>query len=250
MGLHSDGGSGAGWRLRVYTDAGEARGRFYGSLDDVSHPHVTGEPARDPERSRVEAAARARVKVNLYCASNRLNRLATLTYGPPFCTDPRQLRTDLGEFFRGLRRTLGGAALPYLWVPEYHADKQRFHAHFAVGRFVHYMKIRANWPHGFVSIKLLGNLPAGTTSLGEARAGARYLTKYVTKAFDLARFGLHRYEVAQGFQPAYRMVEGRDRRSALAKAVEILGPDIEHEWYSEGIPDWGGPPAMTATWRG
>jgi hypothetical protein len=249
MGLQFGAGK-PGWRLRVYTEAGEASGRFYGSLDDASHPHVTGEPARDPERSRREAAARARRKLNLYAASNRLNRLATLTYAPPFCTDPMQLRSELGGFFRGLRASLGDKPFPYLWVPEYHADQERFHAHFAVGRFVHYKVIRANWPHGFVSIKLLGNPPAGTTSLGEARAAARYLSKYVSKSFDWARMGLHRYEVAQHFQPPFRIVEGRTRPEVLAKAVEILGPNIEHEWYSEGTPEWGGPPAMKAIWRG
>jgi hypothetical protein len=71
----------------------------------------------NPERSWQEAARRARGRLRRYCAANRLNRLGTLTYGPPFCTDAAQVRQDLGVFFRGLRESLGGDPFPYAWCP-------------------------------------------------------------------------------------------------------------------------------------
>ena len=69
-------------------------------------------------------------------AANRLNRLGTLTYAGEGCFDPLQLRVDLGEFFRGLRRELGGSPFPYVWVPEWHPGGHGLHVHFAVGRYV------------------------------------------------------------------------------------------------------------------
>ncbi len=44
--------------------------------------------------------------------------------------------------------------------------------------------IERAWGHGFVHIKLLSDLPVGSTSLPEARRAAGYLSKYVSKSFD------------------------------------------------------------------
>jgi len=160
----------AGWLLSLYPAAAEAGGTLVYS-HRKSFPGRRG-AAQDGERSRLEAARRARGKLRRYCAANGLNRLGTLTYAPPFCTDPHQVRADVAVFFRGLRAGLGGKALPYVWVPELHADGQRFHVHFAVGRFVARGLIESVWGHGFVHIKLLGDLPVGSGRLGEARAAA------------------------------------------------------------------------------
>ncbi len=51
-------------------------------------------------------------------------------------------------------------------------------------------------------IKLIGDLPVGSGALEEARLAAGYLAKYVSKSIGDERVPrLHRYEVAQGFQP-------------------------------------------------
>ena len=97
---------------------------------------VGGGPATDPERSQQEAARRARAKLRRYAAANRLNRLGTLTYAGEGCSIMRQLRVDVAEFFRGLRRRAGGEPLPYVWVPEWHPGGHGLHVHFAVGRYV------------------------------------------------------------------------------------------------------------------
>ena len=109
-------------------------------------------------------------------------------------------------------------AFPYLWVPQWHPGGHGLHAHFAVGRFVPRRLIERSWGHGFVHIKLLDGLPVGSGTLGEARLAARYLARYVGRDVEEERrlAGLHRYEVAQGFQPAKiecygGLGRGRDR---------------------------------------
>ena len=124
----------------------------------------------DPERSQQEAARRARAKLRRYCAANRLNRFATLTYAGAGCFDPR---SDVAEFFRGLRRELGGDPLPYAWTSEWHPGGHGLHVHFAVGRYVGYRLIRGVWGRGRTHIKLIGDLPVGSGALAEARQAAR-----------------------------------------------------------------------------
>ena len=78
-------------------------------------------------------ARRARSKLRRYCAANGLTRLATLTYAGEGVHDPVLLRRDLAVFFRTLRTALGGKALPYVWVPEWHKTDHGLHVHFAFG---------------------------------------------------------------------------------------------------------------------
>jgi hypothetical protein len=237
----------ARWRLLVYPDAVEASGCFLASRPASRGFRVGG---ADPERSRREASRRARGQVRRYCASNRLNRLGTLTYRGEGCHDPGQLRADVGLFFRRLRDGLGGSPLPYLWVGEWHPGGHGLHVHFAVGRFVPRSHIDAAWGHGFISIKLLGDLPGGSRNLEESRRAARYLSKYVSKTLDGASPGLHRYEVAQGFQPARVAVEGPTAGAVLDLASASFGSRPETVWFSSDDPDWAAPPAVWAQWRG
>lgn len=119
-----------------------------------------------------------------------------------------QVRADLGAFWRSLRTLLGGAPLPYLWVPEWHKSGHGLHAHFAVGQFVPRSLIEQAWGRGFVHIKRLSDLPVGTTRRDEARVAARYLSKYVTKTFEEDLDGLHRFDVAQGSGPRCNALKG------------------------------------------
>ena len=148
--------------------------------------YVAAGQAGDPKRAQDEAARRARRTLRRYAASNRLNHLGTLTYGPPRCTDPRLVRQHAGEFFRALRTALGGKPFPYIWVPELHKDGEHFHLHFAVGKYVRRSRIAEAWGRGFVHIKLLGDLPVGSGAVEEARRAAGYLSKYVSKASSTA----------------------------------------------------------------
>jgi hypothetical protein len=234
----------AGWFLTLYPGAGEAGGSFR-----YSRPVQPAPGGGDPTRAREEAARRAGAKVRRYCAEHRLNRLGTLTYAGAGCHDPRELRRDVAQFFRALRTLLGGEPLPYVWVPEWHKSDHGLHVHFAVGRFVPRRLIERAWGRGFVHIKLLGQLPAGSTPRDEARQAARYLSKYVRKSFDARRVpGLHRYEVAQGFQPVQMRLHGRTFDEVVDQAVEVMGGDPDTVWTSEETPGWQGPPSVWASW--
>ena len=106
-----------------------------------------------------------------------MNRLGTLTYRPPGCHDPKAIRADLGVFFRRLRDLTGGRAFPYVWVPEWHKSDHGMHAHFAVGQFIPRGLIEEAWGHGFVHIKLLGDLPVGSGRHAEARKAGVILSR-------------------------------------------------------------------------
>jgi hypothetical protein len=185
-----------------------------------------------------------------YSVANRLNRLGTLTYGPPFCRDPRQLRNDVASFFVRLRVSLGGATFPYLWVPELHKDRERWHVHFLVGRWIAREPIEAAWRgRGFVHIKLLGDLPARSSGTAEARVAAKYASKYVAKDVE-SLGGLHRYEVAQGFQPERFPLGAKSDDEARDLLVRdwFSGEEPEVSWRSADKAEHIGPPMLWYQW--
>ena len=236
-----------GWLLNLYQDAGEAGGCFVSSKPRGSDPGFLSE--FDPERSRSEAARRARARLRRYCTANRLNRLGTLTYAGEGLHDPLRLRKNVGDFFRKLRIGLD-SELPYVWVPEWHKTGHGLHVHFAVGRYVPRGLIDESWGRGFVHIKLLSDLPVGSGSLEESRRAAGYLSKYVTKSFveDERIPGLHRYDVGQGFKPRSIRVHGDSEQAVISKASRLMGsPPIKY-WSSREVENWKGAPALWLAW--
>lgn len=174
-----------------------------------------------------------------------------MTYRGVGCHDQWALRRDVAAFFRLLRAETGGAPLPYLWVAEWHKSGHGLHVHFAVGRFIRRRVIEACWPHGFVHIKLLGDLPVGSTAVDEARMAARYLAKYVGKDLAVGEArpaGLHRYEVAQGFQPDRLIIEGPTLDVVLALAERRMGAPPSKVVTSADIDDYDGFPWVWAAW--
>ena len=242
-GTKLDTGPKAGWAFTLYPEAAEGGGSFRSA---ATRPWGA---SPDPGDSQADAARRARAKIRRYCAANRLNRLGTLTYAGAGCHEPVVLRADLAEFFRRLRTSVGDP-FPYLWAPEWHPGGHGLHAHFAVGRWIAQGAIKQAWGRGHVHITLLGDLPVGSGTLGEARLAARYLAKYVGK--DLAAggqpSGLHRYEVAQGFQPHGVPIAGDTVIEVLDWAELYMGAPPERVWRSQEQNDWGGPPAVWASW--
>jgi hypothetical protein len=131
---------------------------------------------------------------------------------------------DLAEFFRGLRRELGAKPLPYAWAPEWHPGGHGLHVHFAVGRYVRQRLIAEVWGRGIGHIKLIEDLPVGFGALEEARVAAGYLAKYVSKSIGDERVPrLHRYEVAQGFQPEKVALRADSEQAVVAEASERMG---------------------------
>lgn len=231
------------WETTLFRDAGEAVVVFH----SARHARATGGDP-DPEDAKRVAARRARTSIRRYCAANRLNRFGTLTYAGSGCHDPLALRRDVARFFRQLRRCLAVRAMPYLWTSEWHKTDHGLHVHFAVGQFVRRSLIEEAWPHGFVHIKLLGNLPYSATSLEQARVAARYLAKYVAKSLDGQAPRLHRYEVAQGFAPRRETVRGVTADEGHAWATDTMGrkPDYVTQWRE--WREYHGPPMVLMSW--
>jgi hypothetical protein len=238
-----------GWHLTLYPDAREAAGIFRTTVDFRVNRHDLRGESLDPERSKFVAGSRACTKMRRFIVANGLNRLGTLTYAGEGCHDPVKLRQHVGEFFRRLRILLGGDACPYIWVPEWHHTGHGLHVHFAVGQYVKRSLIEQAWGRGFVHIKLLGDLPVGSTTVDEARAAARYLAKYVGKAFDESHIeGLHRYEVAQGFMPRTEKLFALTLDELLALAAERMGALPREMSTSDTWPSWTGPSAVAMSW--
>lgn len=250
--LHPD----ACWRLTLYPDAGEAGGSFRSSIrratpppprrvqDGPNRPDFIPEP--DVLRSQQSAAARARGKIRRYAAANGLDRLGTLTYATANF-DALAVRRDAGDFFKALRAAQGGQPMPYLWVPERHKS-DAFHLHFAVGSFIPRKVIESSWGRGFVHIKRLQPAGGFDNSLDGSRIAARYLSKYVAKTFENDMAGLHRYEVAQGFQPRSLTYEGATDGEVIGWAVDVMGREPQTLWRSGDNEDWQGPPARWLQW--
>jgi hypothetical protein len=242
---HGERSCAARWTLTLYPEAGEAGGCM---------TRVARRPARgggsDSDRAAAEAARRARAKIRRYCAANRLNRLATLTYAGGGCHDENLLRRHIASFFRALRSRAGdGQPFPYLWVSEWHAGGHGLHVHFAIGRFVEWTQLRDTWGRGRVHIKLLGDRSDDRDSLRQSRIAARYLAKYVTKDIGASRVaGRHRYEVAQGFQPQSITCHGPTAEVAIAVAARYMGAPPAHTWFSSSDESWCASPAFWVSW--
>jgi hypothetical protein len=199
------------WSFSLYPEAAEGGGSL-----SARRSVVPSERPPNVKRAREEAARRARAKIRRYGAANRLNRLGTLTYRGRGCHDPLRLRT------------------------------------FAVGRFVSRRLIERCWGQGFVHIKLLGGLPVGSGELAEARLAARYLAGYAGRDLgDEGRLaGLHRYEVAQRFQPEKILCYGRSAAEVIERASGVMGSGPERVWLSSSVEGWRGPPACWCAWAG
>lgn len=116
--------------------------------------------------------------------------------------------------------------------------------HFAVGRYVKHGLIRDVWGRGRVHIKLIGDLPVGSGALAEARQAARYLAKYVSKNVTDERVPrLHRYEVAQGFQPEPVPLRGISDEDVIGQASGLMGGGPLRVWRSSQQEGWQAPPA-------
>ena len=62
---------------------------------------------------------------------------------------------------------------------------------------------------------------------------------------------MHRYEVAQGFEPARVEVWGRTRTDAVREACRLMGGEVPQiVWRSDQAEGWKAPPAVWLQWPG
>ena len=83
------------------------------------------------------------------------------------------------------------------------------------------------------------------------RLASRYLAKYERKGIEDGERveGLHRYEVAQGFQPDTVLFEARTEARVIEQASEAMGGPPAYVWRSSETEGWHGPPACWASWN-
>jgi hypothetical protein len=240
------------WELSLYPEAGEAGGSFKSAARGPVEWVPPG-AAKDPERSRAEAARRAGAKVRRYCAANDLDRMITLTYRRPFCTEPQQIRDDVHQFVKDLRRELGGEPFPYVWVPELHKKGHKFHAHIAVGTYIPVRLIRDVWGRGHVGIDINSHIPSTATPWQRSRIASRYLSKYVRKSFELGGafrpLGKHRYEIGQGFLPRVVQHSADTLDECIDFALTQMGPHLDYQWFSVLDETFTGPPSLFLSWE-
>ena len=118
-----------------------------------------------------------------------------------------------------------------------------------VGDYIRHGIIKQAWGRGFVGIKLIGDLGIGEGRLGEARKAAGYISKYVAKSIDDDRpAGLHRYDLAEGFQPTWTRVVGRSADEVFALASDMFNAEPSYRWSSAQVPDWRGGLAIWGQW--
>src|SRR4051794_39097352 len=74
--------------------------------------------------------------------------------------------------------------------------------------------------------------------------------RYVGRDGDEERrpAGLHRYEVAQGFQPGRIECYGISAEDVIERASRYMGGAPERVWLSSETEGWRGPPACWAQW--
>ena len=86
----------------------------------------------------------------------------------------------------------------------------------------------------------------------ESRASSPARVDRVPESRDPATGDVwHRYEVAQGFQPAEVRLVGRTEGEVLDKASALMGSRPSAYWCSAQNPEWGDrPAAVWVQWNG
>jgi hypothetical protein len=125
------------------------------------------------------------------------------------------------------------------------------HVHFTVGRYVRHGLIKEVWGRGRVHVRVIGDLPVGSGALEEARVAAGYLAKYVSKSIGDERVPrLHRYEVAQGYQPVKVALRGNSEATVIGEASARMGSEPVRIWRSAEQEGWRASPAYWCAWAG
>ena len=223
--------------VHIYPRAGEAVVVAVCSHRKVDRTRKPG-GAKDPERTKAEAVRRARTTARRYATEHRLRFMWTLTYRPPFEFDIKRVRRHIERLVKEVAK-VRGERFPYLWVPEFHADGERIHIHVAVPFYFDQKRLTKIWGRGHVFCT--DKKPRGGCAFAAAQRSARYLCKYIGKAFEVAEFGNHRYERAQGFAITSHRVRRYDMPDGVEYATNVFGCSPVFQWSSSNQEGWTGP---------
>lgn len=219
---------------------------FAGDKLDVDAPPGAGS-ARDQETreqdTRKRSGRRARSRLRRYACANRLDRLVVLTYREPQ-TDLARVKRDVRLFVKRKLRGLIGPDAAYAITWETHKSGA-WHVNLLVPSYIRHERLERAWGRGFVWITKF-KAPKGGSGRDAARAAARYVAKYAGKDVEGMPGAVHRYEVAQGFQPNVVRLYGLRLADVMRETGEQNPP--RYVWQSIGEPDHRGPPVAFASW--
>ncbi len=201
----------------------------------------------DPERTKAEAVRRARTTVRRYCTEHGLRYMWTLTYRGSGEHDLARVRRHIEKLIAAVVGARG-ERFPYLWVPELHKTDHGIHVHMAVPFYFDQARLAKLWGRGHVWCSLMGR--KGSCGFAQASAAARYVSKYVGKAFEIAEFGRHRYERAQGFPITSYRVRRYDMADGREYAEHVFRCAPSFVWSSTDEEDWSGPPCFVLFFMG
>ncbi len=249
------------WEGNVYPDAGEVIGwretRLLHQGKETSYPPsvvrvrtVAGSaaPPAIAESNRDRAARRAKSRLRRYCVANRLRYMWVLTFAPDAEGlqefDLRRAKRATAFWVkRALRAELGyRGAYAIGW--ERHRSGA-WHVNVVIGERVEYEDVGRTWGHGNVWVSRFSSRQ-GESARDAARRAAAYVAKYVSKEFEtVGEEGIHRYEVAQGFQ--LRVV----RVFALSATgiIEEAGGQVVYRFDAPVSDSLRGPPIVWAAFR-
>jgi hypothetical protein len=120
-----------------------------------------------------------------------------------------------------------------------------WHVNVVIGERVEYEDVGRTWGHGNVWVSRFSSRQ-GESARDAARRAAAYVAKYVSKEFEtVGEEGIHRYEVAQGFQ--LRVV----RVFALSATgiIEEAGGQVVYRFDAPVSDSLRGPPIVWAAFR-
>lgn len=159
--------------------------------------------------------------------------------GRPFGTEGlSHAMRETAAFVKRIREQLYmGAPFPYVLVPEFHADGH-VHVHLVIREVWPWAVMGRLWGHGNVLYTDFRKRKKGQERGSPGKRAGGYVSKYISKTFEedygSDSSGRHRYEVAQGFDPAKQTVGGfRSRQEALEFIRDTYGVTIQHVVKSE-----------------
>ena len=248
------------WEGNVYPDAGEVVGwretRLLREGEVVSYPPAmvrertvagSAAPPASQESNGDRAARRARTRLRRYSVANRLRYMWVLTFAPDAQGvqefDLRRAKRATSAWVRRLRIDLGYQGA-YVLGWERHKSGA-WHVNVLIGSRVEHEAVAGSWGHGNVWVSLHKGRQ-GESMRDAARRAAAYVAKYVSKEFSEAgEEGVHRYEVAQGFQ--LRVV----RVFALSASgiVEEAGGEVVYRFDAPTSESLRGPPIVWAAFH-